>query len=103
MNTETNREPTNQEILDILQEECAEVIHAISKCRRFGLDETKSSTESSNRQRLTEEVMDVLAMLDWAVERNILLDDIPDIVEVHFPAKRESVRRYCAYGDSVNA
>ena len=26
------------EILDILQEECAEVIQSVSKCRRFGLD-----------------------------------------------------------------
>jgi NTP pyrophosphatase (non-canonical NTP hydrolase) len=30
------------EILDLLQEECAEVMQAVSKCRRFGLEEKRT-------------------------------------------------------------
>lgn len=37
-----------QEVMNILQEECAEVIQAISKCRRFGLDNKKTDLSKSN-------------------------------------------------------
>ena len=30
------------EILDLLQEECAEVVQAVSKCRRFGLEDKRA-------------------------------------------------------------
>ena len=32
---------TTSEVMDILQEECAEVIQAVSKIRRFGIDNAK--------------------------------------------------------------
>lgn len=53
-----------QEILDILQEECAEVIQNISKCRRFGLDNTYLKGEGTQREQLVKEIGDVLAMVD---------------------------------------
>ena len=46
----------NEEILTILQEECAEVIQAISKVKRFGLPE--------NEQSLKQELADLRCMLD---------------------------------------
>jgi NTP pyrophosphatase (non-canonical NTP hydrolase) len=54
----------NNEVMDILQEECAEVIQAVSKIRRFGIDGVKPGTEYSNREHLEEELGDVLAMID---------------------------------------
>ena len=50
------------EILNILQEECAEVIQVISKIRRFGLDDDYSG--KTNREKLTQEVGDVLLLID---------------------------------------
>lgn len=51
------------EVINITQEECAEVIEALSKCRRFGLDNSHKSGKTQ-RENLTEEVGDLLAMID---------------------------------------
>lgn len=50
-----------REALLILQEECSEVIQAISKCFRFGLN--GQYLKESNRERLEQEIGDVLAMI----------------------------------------
>jgi NTP pyrophosphatase (non-canonical NTP hydrolase) len=57
---------TNQttEVLLILQEECAEVTQAISKCFRFGIDGRKDGEDRTNAERLEEEVGDLLAMVE---------------------------------------
>jgi NTP pyrophosphatase (non-canonical NTP hydrolase) len=54
----------NNEVMDIAQEECAEVIQAISKIRRFGMDNAKPGTEYTNREHLEEELGDLMAMID---------------------------------------
>lgn len=60
------------EAMDILQEECAEVIQAVSKCRRFGLNNVKPGKERTNLECLEEEVGDLMAMVDILIEKNIL-------------------------------
>lgn len=52
------------EILDILQEECAEVIQAISKCRRFGIDEQNLKTGRTQRAELVQELGDVTLLIE---------------------------------------
>ena len=52
------------EVMAILQEEAAEVIQAVSKCYRFGLDHYKPGQSKTNRQHLEEEIGDMLAMID---------------------------------------
>ena len=61
-----------EETLCILQEECAEVTQAVSKVFRFGLD--TEFKERTNRQRLEEEVGDLLCMIDILVENCVLSD-----------------------------
>ncbi len=56
-----------KEILDIAQEECAEVIVAISKISRFGLDNFKPGKPKTNRQHLAEEIGDLQAMIDLCI------------------------------------
>ena len=63
---------TEMEALLILQEECAEVGQAVSKCFRFGKDGEWEGT--TNRQRLENEIGDVLAMIDILVEKCYLSD-----------------------------
>lgn len=53
-----------KEIMDITAEECAEVIVAISKISRFGIDNYKPNKPLTNRQHLEEEIGDLLAMVD---------------------------------------
>lgn len=52
-----------KEVMDILQEECAEVIQAVSKISRFGLDNLKPGKPKTNREHLEEELGDMLAMI----------------------------------------
>lgn len=44
-----------EEALDILQEECAEVIQVVSKIKRFGM--------KSNQERLVQEIGDLYCMM----------------------------------------
>ena len=53
-----------KEVMDIAQEECAEVIQAISKISRFGIDNLKPGKPKTNREHLEEELGDLLAMVD---------------------------------------
>jgi NTP pyrophosphatase (non-canonical NTP hydrolase) len=60
-----------REILLILQEECAEVTQAVSKCFRFGPDQMKPNKPMTNIQMLEEELGDLLAMVELITENNI--------------------------------
>lgn len=61
-----------KEILRITQEECAEVIQAISKIFRFGIDEIYDG--KSNRQRLQAELGDLQCMISLLKESSIVDD-----------------------------
>ncbi len=61
-----------QETLDILQEECAEVIVEISKCRRFGFDSKHYRTQLLHREMLSNEIGDVLAMVDILIDQGLV-------------------------------
>ena len=61
-----------KEIMLILQEEGAEVIQAVSKCSRFGMDNCNPGKPLTNREHLEEELGDVLAMVDIMLEQGIV-------------------------------
>ena len=61
-----------KEAMDILQEECGEVIVEVSKCRRFGLHSTHYKTGLLHSAMLENEIGDVLAMVDILIEQGIL-------------------------------
>ena len=58
------------EILDILQEECAEVIVAISKIRRFGIDNTYKDG-GTQREHLVQELGDVTLLIELLQAHNV--------------------------------
>jgi hypothetical protein len=64
-----------KEVMDITQEECAEVIQAISKISRFGIDNLKPGKPKTNREHLEEELGDMLAMVDIMLELGIVSAD----------------------------
>jgi len=67
-----------KEVLLITQEECAEVTQAISKVFRFGFDDCWPRGEDwvpTNKERLEEEVGDLLCMIDIMVENGIISDE----------------------------
>jgi NTP pyrophosphatase (non-canonical NTP hydrolase) len=61
-----------EEVMDILQEEAAEVIQAVSKISRFGLDNFKPGKPKTNREHLEEELGDMLAMIDILLEKKVV-------------------------------
>jgi len=60
-----------KEVLLILQEECAEVTQAISKCFRFGPDQMKPGKDRTNVNMLEEEIGDLFAMVELLVDLKI--------------------------------
>ena len=61
-----------KEIFDITQEECAEVVVAISKISRFGIDNLKPGKSKTNRQHLEEELGDLQCMINILIEKGIV-------------------------------
>jgi len=62
-----------EELLVVLQEECAEVSQAASKCIRFGMDVIYQ--DESNRSRLETEIGDILGIIKLITEESNLNPD----------------------------
>jgi NTP pyrophosphatase (non-canonical NTP hydrolase) len=86
----------NNEVMDILQEEAAEVIQAVSKIRRFGIDNSKPGTDYSNRQHLEEELGDMLAMIDI-----LMINDVVSWSNLH-RAKRAKIEKLKKWSEIPN-
>jgi NTP pyrophosphatase (non-canonical NTP hydrolase) len=71
------------EVMNILSEECAEVIQAISKCHRFGMDNVKPGKPKTNREHLEEELGDLLAMIDIMLEKNLITQESLNIAKLN--------------------
>jgi NTP pyrophosphatase (non-canonical NTP hydrolase) len=74
------------EILDILQEECAEVIVAISKIRRFGIDNTYKDG-GTQREHLVQELGDVTLLVELLKAHRVYTEQ--ELVEAQ---KRKAVK-----------
>lgn len=59
-----------KQIMLIAQEECAEVIQAISKVFRFG--ESDEYNGQTNQQRLEEEAGDLMCMLQLMMDKGVI-------------------------------
>ena len=67
-----------QDILDILQEECGELIVAASKVRRFGLDNSYKDG-GTQREHLIQEAGDVMLMVHLLVEHGVFtIEDLQE-------------------------
>jgi NTP pyrophosphatase (non-canonical NTP hydrolase) len=73
----------------ISQEECAEVIQAISKVFRFGFDDVYNG--KSNREHLEEEIGDLICMFQLMEEKG-LVDW--SRVSIHSINKREKLKTW---------
>ena len=73
------------EIMTIMQEECGEVIVAISKCKRFGLHTLIADSKESNIKRLAKELGDLYAMVDLLIDQKLVtLAEINEYKEAKF-------------------
>lgn len=88
---------SEREIMLIAQEECAEVTQAISKVFRFGMDAVHN--ERTNKQRLEEEIGDLICMLQLMSEHG-LIDW--GMVSLAAGAKKIKLKTWSNIDDSVD-
>ena len=79
------------ETLVILQEEAAEVIQAVSKIHRFGIDNSNPITGESSIETLHKELGDLQCMIDLCIEQGIIN---PLRLQHYARAKREKLKIY---------
>lgn len=80
-----------REILVILIEECAEVIHRATKILRFGRDEIQPEQPHTNRERLSIELGDLKAVVAMAANAGLLDLCIVDEFAIR---KRDKLERF---------
>jgi NTP pyrophosphatase (non-canonical NTP hydrolase) len=80
-----------EEALGILQEECAEVIQDVSKCRRFGIDNVYLNGQGTQRENLAKEVGDVLAMIDVLIEQGVFTQIELDVARAN---KKQKLKQW---------
>lgn len=61
-----------QYLLICIEEECLEVAQRISKALRFGIDEVQMGQDENNRQRINDELNDLMALLEMAADNKII-------------------------------
>lgn len=76
-----------EEALGILQEECAEVIVEVSKCRRFGMDSLHYKTGQTHTTMLETEIGDVLALVDILIDQGVIDTESLEIAKERKKAK----------------
>jgi len=86
-----NMNSQEREVMNILSEECAEVIQAISKCHRFGIDNYKPGKPKTNREHLEEELGDLYAMIEILQEMDVVSWNN---IELAAEAKREKLKKW---------
>jgi NTP pyrophosphatase (non-canonical NTP hydrolase) len=86
----------NNEVMDILQEEAAEVIQAVSKIRRFGLTGKHPDKDYNNQEHLEEELGDMLAMIDI-----LMVNDVVSWGNLH-KAKRAKIEKLKKWSNIPN-
>lgn len=74
------KDKTNEALI-ILQEECAEVIQAISKIQRFGIDNANKNG-ITQRSNLEEEIGDMLCLVEYLISHGQLSKDAIDSAKV---------------------
>jgi hypothetical protein len=86
-------DPKTAECLDLLQEECAEIIQIVSKIRRFGLYSyhPDDPNRTTNLDLLNNEVGDFLCIKEILCNEMILEDHY---IQEHMKRKFEKLRKF---------
>ena len=84
-----------EHLLTIVAEECNEVAQRANKALRFSLEEKEPGQEFSNRERLFQEVGDLIAVL-----RMLFPEDFDHIPFTEWQKKKqEKVEKYLEYSE----
>lgn len=84
-----------QHLLVCLMEECAEVQKECAKALRFGLDDKHPKYEGSNKERMEQEVIDLMGVLEMLFARKIIM--LPDDFQARIKDKQRRIQKYMDY------
>lgn len=87
-----------QYLLDILKEECAEVIHRACKSTRFSLEDVQIGQDYSNEERLNIEINDLYGILDLLHANHIMNTNRNEKL---ITAKINKINKYIDYSMSL--
>lgn len=82
-----------------VMEECSEISVRASKCIQFGMYEIQAGQDLNNEERLLQEVIDLFAVLEVALDKEITLMIDRGLMK----AKIEKVERYREYAKSLKS
>lgn len=88
-----------EHLLTVLSEECAEVIHAICKANRFGIDDHGHNERPTNRVQLHAELNDLFAVANMLIDEEI----IPPFDPKMLLDKQKRVLKYMDYAKETGA
>lgn len=89
-----------EHLLEVLSEECAEVIQRVSKANRFGLEEIQPGQTFTNAQRICQEICDLYAVVEMLEDCGAL----KGVVDVdHIQAKKAKVEEFMEYARQCGA
>ena len=83
-------EQRTKEVMDILQEECAEVVQEISKIFRFGID-NQHKDGIKHQEKLEMEVGDLLCMIGLMTAHRLIR---PEQVELAVTNKQDKLKKW---------
>ena len=81
-----------EHLLTCLAEECTEVGKRVSKALRFGLDEVQRDQSLTNRERVVEELVDLIAVAEICRDEGLIRNFFP--LQEEIIAKRAKIERY---------
>lgn len=84
-------------LLTCLAEECAEIQQRVSKALRFGLNEVQPGQGKTNKERLHDEVLDFLGVLDMLEQTALFPPPNHDVIRAAVAAKREKIEKFYTY------
>lgn len=88
---------TQEYLLTVLAEEAAEIIQAVSKIQRFGLNDVGPARSKTNADQLMHEFYDLQAVMQLLQMNQILPTDPPSAVEDMIEYKQSKVTHYMNY------
>jgi NTP pyrophosphatase (non-canonical NTP hydrolase) len=90
-----------EHLLVIMIEECAEVAQRATKALRFTLDEVQPGQDKTNKQRLLDELTDLMAVVEMCVADDLLPDRPSADVAAAMEEKKRRVETFLKYSKEM--
>lgn len=83
-------------LLSSLSEECGEIIQAVCKAQRFGLDDEYKG-RATPRTQILNEVRDLLGVIDALEDLEVIPEVATFETAAHIQSKRDKIDKYITY------